>query len=578
MSRALILTYFLALLVMGTSLYLTGNQIQREPDSTQSVTHLMDTKEIELQVHEMQALVEEALAWRFAARDFADAFIKKIENGDSNLGHDLREVERGVKTYVAIRKKLLERFAERYRHYFEGHYKISLKSSPGTRVTTRRVISRIHRGTFDSKGRHIAQNGTPINHYTIELDPHDELGQNIIKQIKISLAAALTLYDNYLVAIAPITGYDKIRRLVNFDNPETEKEFEKATRNYIDRTNRKVAQRAILFYEKLKSFELSQDDPQDEYLNLLVESSLSYNTIKNYSFFDVTPYKIRFARTWWRDYLSEFNTEVMDVLSKIFGNTVGLVETRKGKLYNQPKIETEVKHNLKALDVLLEKTPFRLTDKFIPGHYGHVAVWMGSEQELREIGIWEELPWEQQQMIRDDRKVLEALRPGVTMNKLSHFMNIDDLAVLRPVNLPKLKIQTYLRNGFELIGKSYDFNFDVTTRDKIVCSEVAYHVFGDFKWPTEKALGRITISPDNVAQLAIEPHDPFQVVELYHDGIKIQDNVRDSFLRLLDSDKNKTDKIRELDDSFAYHLQFLGPSAKDVIARSRQRIPSEVNP
>ena len=47
---------------------------------------------------------------------------------------------------------------------------------------------------------------------------------------------------------------------------------------------------------------------------------------------------------------------------------------------------------LKPLDILLEKTPFRITDKFIPGYYGHLAIWIGTEQDLREAGVWKDLP------------------------------------------------------------------------------------------------------------------------------------------------------------------------------------------
>ena len=37
----------------------------------------------------------------------------------------------------------------------------------------------------------------------------------------------------------------------------------------------------------------------------------------------------------------------------------------------------EVKQELRPFDILFEKTPFRLTDKFIPGHFGHVAIYIG---------------------------------------------------------------------------------------------------------------------------------------------------------------------------------------------------------
>ena len=39
------------------------------------------------------------------------------------------------------------------------------------------------------------------------------------------------------------------------------------------------------------------------------------------------------------------------------------------------------------LDILFEKTPFRLTDKLIPDHCGHVAIWTGTQADLIELNI-----------------------------------------------------------------------------------------------------------------------------------------------------------------------------------------------
>ena len=61
------------------------------------------------------------------------------------------------------------------------------------------------------------------------------------------------------------------------------------------------------------------------------------------------------------------------------------------------------------------------------------------------------------------------------------------------------------------MGKTYDFNFDVETTDKLVCSELLYQSFGDVAWPTEKYLGRVTISPDNVASLILYANTPMDL-------------------------------------------------------------------
>jgi uncharacterized protein YycO len=71
--------------------------------------------------------------------------------------------------------------------------------------------------------------------------------------------------------------------------------------------------------------------------------------------------------------------------------------------------------------------------------------------------------------------------------------------------------------AFRQVGKKYDFNFDVNTTDKIVCSELAYISFPAIDWPTDEVLGRHSISPDNVAQMAWQ-NVPLSVVMFYHDG------------------------------------------------------------
>ena len=128
--------------------------------------------------------------------------------------------------------------------------------------------------------------------------------------------------------------------------------------------------------------------------------------------------------------------------------------------------------------------------------------------------------------------MVEALRQGVKLNTLAHFMNIDDLVILRHRELKKDRKNEYLVRAFTPVGKKYDFNFDVETDKKIVCSEIAYVVFHDVNWQTEKSIGRYTISPDNVANMALG-NGPFEIIELYHDGKRIKKNQEQYFSSLI---------------------------------------------
>jgi permuted papain-like amidase YaeF/Yiix C92 family enzyme len=193
--------------------------------------------------------------------------------------------------------------------------------------------------------------------------------------------------------------------------------------------------------------------------------------------------------------------------------------------------------------VALEKTPFRLTDKFIPGHYGHVGVWVGNEAQLTALGVWDDpavVPY--QAMIRRGPSMVEALRPGVQLSTLEHFLNVDDLLVLRHTNLTPAQQRENVLNAFRQIGKDYDFNFDVETDRRIVCSELAYVVFKNEEWPTSRTLGRYTISPDNVAVKAVS-QNPFTPILLYYDGRKIDDRLEETLTALLARDYAK---IREM--------------------------------
>jgi hypothetical protein len=133
-------------------------------------------------------------------------------------------------------------------------------------------------------------------------------------------------------------------------------------------------------------------------------------------------------------------------------------------------------------------------------------------------------------------KIVEALRPGVQINTMEHFLNIDDLAVMRFEDLSDSQKKRFLINTFKQIGKEYDFNFDVDTQDKIVCSEIAYIAFDDIEWETEKKVGRFTISPDNVANKIKSKQYNISIPVLIHKGKDIKRDIEQNFLRLLEGD------------------------------------------
>ena len=70
-----------------------------------------------------------------------------------------------------------------------------------------------------------------------------------------------------------------------------------------------------------------------------------------------------------------------------------------------------------------------------------------------------------------------------------------------------------------------DWNRRRIETDKIVCSELIYTVYIEIDWPTEKSLGRYTISPDNVAEKTLNG-GPLKLVTFYHDGALVTNGTQ----------------------------------------------------
>jgi uncharacterized protein YycO len=344
--------------------------------------------------------------------------------------------------------------------------------------------------------------------------------------VALSLSAALVLYDNYLLAVSLFEGDSKLRRILNEKDPGyalRSAELAKVTMNYDSISNRARVRNAITYIEKeMKPLKASASKDTDlDYAVTLIDQSPSYSMVKKWSPVYVVGRKLGFLGAATTDSLSGLEREGVSLFSMVFGNAVGLVETRKGKLYKKKSVIKEVKTSLKAGDILLEKTPFRLTDKLIPGYWGHAAVWIGGEADLRELGLWEHpLVLKYRQQINKGQSVVEALRSGVEMNSIDHFMNIDSIGIMRKPTANKEERAKIVLQALRQVGKPYDFNFDVESKERVYCSKLVYLCYSGVEWPTKKSIGRTTFTPDDVAIRAVKGGE-LELVSFFHDGKKV---------------------------------------------------------
>ncbi|MDX9883148.1 MAG: YiiX/YebB-like N1pC/P60 family cysteine hydrolase [Prolixibacteraceae bacterium] len=162
-------------------------------------------------------------------------------------------------------------------------------------------------------------------------------------------------------------------------------------------------------------------------------------------------------------------------LSELFGRSVA-------RIHKEPEPGKNVSRLMPYLqkwDIVLQKSPGRLTDRFIPGYFGHAGIYIG------------------------DSVFIESIQDGVITTGPFHFAEGGSFLVIRLDSISEKKekhIQQLVRSQ---TGKKYDFNFDVNSPDCLFCTELISLVFDDIDWKTRKSAGRITMCPDNIIETAL---------------------------------------------------------------------------
>ena len=432
-------------------------------------------------------------------------------------------------------------------------------------------LNRIKRAFLDLREKLL-----PLAFKHVSIVTRDDIGYPPdlrLRAIGLSLLAAATLYENASLLQTMTASVSGLKELLNQPDPSLG-----IPSHFWDHIEREYARPEYrkLFAAGLQALETGQArlHRTDPFLTYVVAELDLLNTP---SHIREEPLEQRLARVLHHYQAKTVTTGLTGIeetkfqTSKGFGNLVGAFEFRKGKLYDQTSWIEFVQQRVRPGDILLEKTPFRITDKFIPGHFGHVAIYVGSEEQLRNLGLLRDASIAKYQpQLGEGRSIVEALREGTQINTVSHFLNVDDLAILRPKPgvIPQDDILQAIALAFTHIGKKYDFGFDTNTWDTIVCSELAFQTYVNIRWPFGKTLGSYTISPDDVAVMAgSDPSLPFQLISFVHDGQVASDvmtgvNGEKTYRRLIEQDRTDQASLLQYIPNPSILLKPLKPGAE----------------
>lgn len=216
------------------------------------------------------------------------------------------------------------------------------------------------------------------------------------------------------------------------------------------------------------------------------------------------------------DSFSAFLGSIANGASSTFGAVAGNIAWREGYLKNNTTLLERLNNELKPFDLLMEKKAYKFTDLTIPGHWGHVGVYMGTKEQLQALGLWDHPSIEPfKEEIAKGKNIFQVRRWGLVFDSLTDFVNLDEMAVLRVKGFTlkgRDSLSQTLQFLGEQIGKEYDFSFDAMTGETITCTEIVAFSYGEIAWPMEELLGRLTISPNDLAKLAFYTNSPLQTI------------------------------------------------------------------
>lgn len=203
---------------------------------------------------------------------------------------------------------------------------------------------------------------------------------------------------------------------------------------------------------------------------------------------------------------------VVSGAARVWGFISDHLKWRSGRLNKNAEALQLLKSKLKPLDLLFEKRTFTLSNYTIPGHWGHVAVWLGTKEELIAMGVWEEdffKPFRRQ--VEDGKNIVEVRKKGINYPSLEEFLNLDEIAVTRVANAQQNPLEIF-RELSEQLDKTYDFTFNIQNSDKLTCSELIAFTYGDIQWPETETLGQVSIKPDEIAIMTLYQNAPSEFV------------------------------------------------------------------
>jgi hypothetical protein len=226
-------------------------------------------------------------------------------------------------------------------------------------------------------------------------------------------------------------------------------------------------------------------------------------------------------------------------LQASLGRGMTYMFVRPGHSPSLPRaIRAKVLELLQPGDVLVVRKEFAASNYFLPGYWPHAALYLGTADDLRELGLADDehvrrrldqiasaTPFTAVLQANEDDAwsgegqhpcVLEAMKDGVRIRSVNSALNSDSIVLIRP-RLERSQIARAISHALMHEGKPYDFDFDFCYSHRLVCTEVVYRAYegvAGVQFDLRRHVGRFALAAGDLLRMALAGRG-FEVVAVY---------------------------------------------------------------
>lgn len=189
----------------------------------------------------------------------------------------------------------------------------------------------------------------------------------------------------------------------------------------------------------------------------------------------------------------------------VLGEAFGRVVMRRGLLADKAAAQRHVARTLRPLDILVVSSKGRLSGALVPGLFTHMVIYVGSERELKALGVWNHPAVKPHQAaIRAGATLIESDHRGVHLTTAETALDTDRVAVLRPRLDGGDRRGRAVKQLLDHLGTPYDFVFDNSDSSEIYCAELIDRVMPEIRLPARTLYGQSMFLPDDTVTAALD--------------------------------------------------------------------------